>query len=77
MYSLVVGYDGARNLRDEERSVWQRKPEREQKEETKQSRWGFRGMTVRNVVGAIDSSVGAGRNRVLVHHAAGSAPAAA
>jgi uncharacterized protein YjbI with pentapeptide repeats len=28
--------------------VWQRKPEREQKEETKQSRWGFRGMTVRN-----------------------------
>ena len=28
--------------------MWQRKPEREQKEETEQSRWGFRGMTVRN-----------------------------
>jgi uncharacterized protein YjbI with pentapeptide repeats len=28
--------------------VWQKNPEREQKEETKQSRWGFRGMTVRN-----------------------------
>ena len=25
--------------------MWQRKPEREQKEETKQSRWGFRGKT--------------------------------
>jgi uncharacterized protein YjbI with pentapeptide repeats len=44
----VVGYDGNRNVRDEEFSVWQTKPEREQKEETKQSRWGFRGMTVRN-----------------------------
>jgi hypothetical protein len=43
--SSVVGYDGA--VRDEEHSVWQTKPEREQKEETKQSRWGFRGMTVR------------------------------
>src|SRR5215208_3495530 len=32
-------------VKDEERSVWQRKPEREQKEETKQSRWGFRGKT--------------------------------
>jgi hypothetical protein len=30
-------------LRDEEHSVWQRKPEREQKEETEQSRGGFRG----------------------------------
>jgi len=48
VYSSVVGYDGARNLRDEERSVWQTKPEREQKEETEQSRWGFRGMTVRD-----------------------------
>jgi hypothetical protein len=48
VYSSVVGYDGARNLRDEERSVWQTKPDREQKEETEQSRWGFRGMTVRN-----------------------------
>jgi uncharacterized protein YjbI with pentapeptide repeats len=34
-------------VRDEERSVWQKKLEREQKEETEQSRWGFRGMTVR------------------------------
>jgi hypothetical protein len=42
----VVGYDGVRNVRDEERSVWQTKPEREQTEETKQSRWGFRGKTV-------------------------------
>jgi uncharacterized protein YjbI with pentapeptide repeats len=42
--SSVVGYDGA--VRDEEHSVWQTKPEREQKEETKQSRWGFRGKTV-------------------------------
>src|SRR5215211_8928971 len=42
--SSVVGYDGA--VRDEEHSVWQMKPEREQKEETKQSRWGFRGKTV-------------------------------
>jgi uncharacterized protein YjbI with pentapeptide repeats len=46
--SSVIGYDGNRNVRDEEFSVWQTKPEREQKEETKQSRWGFRGMTVRN-----------------------------
>jgi cell division protein FtsB len=48
VYSSVVSYDGARNVKDEERSVWQRTPEREQKEETKQSRWGFRGMTVRD-----------------------------
>jgi hypothetical protein len=47
VYSSVVGYDGGWNVRDEERSVVQKKPEREQKEETKQSRWGFRGMTVR------------------------------
>jgi hypothetical protein len=33
-------------VRDEEDSVWQTKPERERKEETKQSRWGFRGKTV-------------------------------
>jgi uncharacterized protein YjbI with pentapeptide repeats len=44
--SSVVGYDGGWNVRDEESSVWQTKPEREQKEETKQSRWGFRGKTV-------------------------------
>jgi uncharacterized protein YjbI with pentapeptide repeats len=42
--SSVGGYDGA--VRDEEHSVWQTKPEREQREETKQSRWGFRGKTV-------------------------------
>jgi uncharacterized protein YjbI with pentapeptide repeats len=42
--SSVVGYDGA--VRDEEHSVWQTKPEREQKAETEQSRWGFRGKTV-------------------------------
>jgi uncharacterized protein YjbI with pentapeptide repeats len=46
--SSVVRYDGGWNVKDEERSVWQTKPEREQKEETEQSRWGFRGMTVRN-----------------------------
>src|SRR5215211_9292129 len=33
-------------MRGEERSVGQKKPEREQTEETKQSRWGFRGKTV-------------------------------
>jgi hypothetical protein len=42
----VVSYDGGRNVRDKERSVWQTKPEREQKAETNQSRWGFRGKTV-------------------------------
>jgi hypothetical protein len=54
--SSVVGYDGARNGVDEERSVGQKNPEREQTEETKQSRWGFRGMTVRDwlaIVGAL------------------------
>jgi cell division protein FtsB len=54
--SSAVGYDGGQNVRDEELSVWQTKPEREQKEETKQSRWGFRGMTVRDwlpIVGAL------------------------
>jgi len=45
--SSVVGYAGARNVRDEERSVGRKKSNREQTEETKQSRWGFRGMTVR------------------------------
>jgi type II secretory pathway pseudopilin PulG len=43
------GYDGGRNVRDEEElSVGRKKPEPEQKEEPKQSRWGFRGMTVRD-----------------------------
>jgi uncharacterized protein YjbI with pentapeptide repeats len=45
--SSVVGYDGARNLRDEELPVERKEPNRKQGEETKQSRWGFRGMTVR------------------------------
>jgi hypothetical protein len=43
-------------MRDEERSVGQKKPEREQTEETKQSRWGFRGKTVWDwlpIVGAL------------------------
>jgi hypothetical protein len=35
-------------VRDEERSVGRKKSNREQTEETKQSRWGFRGMTVRD-----------------------------
>ena len=42
----MVGYDGGQNVWDEEHSLWQRKPESEQEEETKQSRWGFRGKTV-------------------------------
>jgi PAS domain-containing protein len=46
--SSVVRYDGDRNVRDEELSVGRKKSNREQTEETKQSRWGFRGMTVRN-----------------------------
>src|SRR5215217_2517126 len=43
-------------MRGEERSVGQKKPEREQTEETKQSRWGFRGKTVWDwlpIVGAL------------------------
>ena len=43
----MVRYDGDRNVRDEERSVGRKKSNREQTEETKKSRWGFRGMTVR------------------------------
>jgi uncharacterized protein YjbI with pentapeptide repeats len=46
--SSVVGYDGALNVRDEGRSVERKEPNRKQGEETKQSRWGFRGMTVRD-----------------------------
>jgi uncharacterized protein YjbI with pentapeptide repeats len=44
----VVGYDGARNVMDEEIPVERKEPNRKQSEETKQSRWGFRGMTVRD-----------------------------
>jgi len=43
--SSLRGYDGSQVVSDEERSVWQMKPEREQQVETKQSRWGFRGKT--------------------------------
>jgi uncharacterized protein YjbI with pentapeptide repeats len=46
--SSVVGYDGNRNVRDEEQPVGPKEPNRKQGEETKQSRWGFRGMTVRD-----------------------------
>jgi uncharacterized protein YjbI with pentapeptide repeats len=46
--SSVVGYDGARNVMDEEIPVERKEPNRKQSEETKQSRWGFRGMTVRD-----------------------------
>jgi uncharacterized protein YjbI with pentapeptide repeats len=44
--SSVVSYDGARNLRDEEQPVGPKEPNRKPGEETKQSRWGFRGKTV-------------------------------
>jgi uncharacterized protein YjbI with pentapeptide repeats len=40
-------YDGSQNVRDEELPVERKEPNRKQSEETKQSRWGFRGMTVR------------------------------
>jgi uncharacterized protein YjbI with pentapeptide repeats len=46
--SSVVGYDGAQNVKDEEQPVGRKEPNSKQGEETKQSRWGFRGMTVRN-----------------------------
>jgi uncharacterized protein YjbI with pentapeptide repeats len=35
----VVGYDGARTVREEEQPVWQTEPEREQKEEPKKGVW--------------------------------------
>jgi uncharacterized protein YjbI with pentapeptide repeats len=46
--SLLVGYDGSPYMRDQERSVGQKEPNRKGSEETNQSRWGFRGMTVRD-----------------------------
>src|SRR5215208_7114123 len=46
--SSAVGYDGVQNVRDEEHPVERKEPNRKQGEETKQSRWGFRGMTVRD-----------------------------
>jgi len=42
------GYDGERCVRDEDDPVGRKKCEHEQNRETKQSRWGFRGMTLRN-----------------------------
>ena len=44
----MVGYDGGWNVRDEEQQVGRQEPDSKQGEETKQSRWGFRGMTVRD-----------------------------
>jgi hypothetical protein len=44
--SSVVGYDGDRNVRDEEQLVGPKEPNRKQSEEPEQSRWGFRGKTV-------------------------------
>lgn len=37
-------------MRDEEQPVGRKEPNRKQGEETKQSRWGFRGMTVRDLL---------------------------
>jgi hypothetical protein len=54
--SSVVGYDGAQIVRDEEQPVERKEPNRKQGEETKQSRWGFRGKTVWDwlpIVGAL------------------------
>jgi uncharacterized protein YjbI with pentapeptide repeats len=46
---IGVGYDGSQTVRDEEQPVGRKESNRKQgEEETKQSRWGFRGMTVRN-----------------------------
>src|SRR5215203_3343712 len=44
--SSLRGYDGSQGVKDEERSVGPKEPNRKQGEETKQSRWGFRGKTV-------------------------------
>ncbi len=45
----MLGYDGGQNARDEEQQqVGRKEPNRKQGEETKQSRWGFRVMTVRD-----------------------------
>ena len=53
MNSSVVGYDGARNVKDEEHPVGRKKPGRKAEPEGKRRiawpRWtGFRGMTVRD-----------------------------
>ena len=44
----MVGYHCGRRERDEEQPVGPKEPNRNQGEETQQSRWGFRGMTVRD-----------------------------
>jgi hypothetical protein len=46
--SSVVSYYGGWNVMYEEQPVGRKEPNRKQSEETKQSRWGFRGMTVRD-----------------------------
>jgi uncharacterized protein YjbI with pentapeptide repeats len=55
--SSLVGYDGAQNVRDEELAVERKKPARKREPRSeKESRWGFRGMTVRDwlpIVGAL------------------------
>jgi uncharacterized protein YjbI with pentapeptide repeats len=55
--SSLVGYDGAQNVRDEELAVERKKPARKREPRPdKESRWGLRGMTVRDwlpIVGAL------------------------
>jgi uncharacterized protein YjbI with pentapeptide repeats len=45
---IAGGYDGAHSVRYEELPVERKESNRKGIEETKQSRWGFRGMTVRD-----------------------------
>src|SRR5829696_1957218 len=45
---ILLGYDGVQNVRDAEQPVGRKESNSKQGEETKQSRWGFRGMTVRD-----------------------------
>ena len=42
----MVGYDGVQNVRDTEQPVGRKESNIKQGEETRQSRWGFRGKTV-------------------------------
>jgi uncharacterized protein YjbI with pentapeptide repeats len=55
--SSLVGYDGGQHARDEELAVERKKPARKREPRSeKESRWGFRGMTVRDwlpIVGAL------------------------
>jgi hypothetical protein len=54
---IAGGYAGTRNVRDEEHPVGRKKPTRKRDRAPKKaSRWGFRGMTVRDwlpIVGAL------------------------